>query len=83
MSDMGRRWDAVMMGNYGTPAVGLVRGEGARVWDEDGKEYVDGMASLWYCAIGHGRAEMADAIDRDGLHVGVGGHRPRARDDDV
>jgi hypothetical protein len=26
---------------------------------------------------------MADAIDRDGLHVCVGGHRPRARDDDV
>jgi len=28
-------------------------------------------------------AEMADAIDRDGLHVGLGGHRARARDDDV
>jgi len=40
----------------------LTRGEGARVWDADGKEYVDGMASLWYCAIGHGRAEMAEAI---------------------
>jgi adenosylmethionine-8-amino-7-oxononanoate aminotransferase len=42
--------------------ISLVRGEGARVWDSDGKEYVDGMASLWYCAIGHGRAEMAEAI---------------------
>ena len=40
----------------------LTRGDGARVWDSDGKEYVDGMASLWYCAIGHGRAEMAEAI---------------------
>ncbi|HEX6657496.1 MAG TPA: aminotransferase class III-fold pyridoxal phosphate-dependent enzyme, partial [Ilumatobacter sp.] len=40
----------------------LTRGDGARVWDADGKEYVDGMASLWYCAIGHGRAEMAEAI---------------------
>ena len=28
-------------------------------------------------------AEMADAIDRDGFHVGVGGHRARAGDDDV
>ena len=27
----------------------------------DGKEYLDAMASLWYCAIGHGRKEMADA----------------------
>jgi putrescine---pyruvate transaminase len=40
----------------------LTRGDGARVWDADGKEYIDGMASLWYCAIGHGRGEMADAI---------------------
>ena len=40
----------------------IVRGEGALVWDEDGRELVDGMASLWYNAIGHGRAEMADTI---------------------
>ncbi len=42
--------------------VPIVRGEGALLWDADGRELVDGMASLWYCAIGHGRAEMADAI---------------------
>lgn len=40
----------------------IVRGEGALVWDADGRELVDAMASLWYCAIGHGRTEMADAI---------------------
>ena len=40
----------------------IVRGEGALVWDESGRQLVDGMASLWYNAIGHGRAEMADAI---------------------
>ncbi|MEY2753932.1 MAG: hypothetical protein RJB65_290 [Actinomycetota bacterium] len=42
----------------------IVRGEGALLWDADGREFVDGMASLWYCAIGHGRAEMADAVAR-------------------
>jgi putrescine aminotransferase len=42
--------------------ISIVRGEGARVYDDTGKEYVDGMASLWYAAIGHGRVEMADAI---------------------
>src|SRR5688572_16813972 len=41
--------------------VTIVRGEGAIVWDADGKAYVDGMASLWYCNVGHGRAEIADA----------------------
>ncbi len=40
----------------------IVRGEGALLWTKDGRELVDGMASLWYCAIGHGRAEMAEAI---------------------
>ena len=40
----------------------IERGEGALVWDESGRELVDGMASLWYNAIGHGREEMADAI---------------------
>jgi putrescine---pyruvate transaminase len=40
----------------------IVRGKGALVWDSAGNEYVDGMASLWYCAIGHGRQEMADAV---------------------
>ncbi|HAP78199.1 MAG TPA: aspartate aminotransferase family protein [Acidimicrobiaceae bacterium] len=40
----------------------IVRGDGACLWTADGREVIDGMASLWYCAIGHGRAEMADAI---------------------
>ncbi|MFL6042771.1 MAG: aspartate aminotransferase family protein [Gaiellales bacterium] len=39
----------------------LVRGRGARVWDEAGREYVDAKAGLWYSAIGHGRAEIGDA----------------------
>ncbi len=42
----------------------IVRGEGALVWDENGTELVDGMASLWYCAVGHGRREIADAVHR-------------------
>jgi putrescine---pyruvate transaminase len=40
----------------------MVRGEGALVYDAEGRDYVDGMASLWYCHIGHGRREMAEAI---------------------
>jgi adenosylmethionine-8-amino-7-oxononanoate aminotransferase len=44
----------------------ISRGDGALVWDANGREYVDAMASLWYCAVGHGRAEIADAV-RDQL----------------
>ncbi len=40
----------------------IVRGEGSRVWAADGRDYLDGTASLWYCAAGHGRTEIADAV---------------------
>jgi putrescine aminotransferase len=39
----------------------ITRGEGIWLWDEDGNRYLDGSASLWYCNVGHGRAEIADA----------------------
>lgn len=38
-----------------------VRGEGARIWDADGKEYLDGLSGLWNVNVGHGRKELAQA----------------------
>ena len=40
----------------------IVRGEGSLVFDAEGKDYVDGMANLWLCQVGHGRAEIVDAV---------------------
>lgn len=45
-----------------TDFITMVRGEGALVFDDAGNRYIDAMASLWYCNIGHGRAEVADAV---------------------
>ncbi len=42
--------------------INIVRGDMARLWDDAGNEYIDAIGSLWYCQIGHGRKEMADAI---------------------
>jgi adenosylmethionine-8-amino-7-oxononanoate aminotransferase len=42
-------------------AIMIVRGEGATVFDAEGRSYLDALASLWYCNVGHGRAELADA----------------------
>jgi adenosylmethionine-8-amino-7-oxononanoate aminotransferase len=36
------------------------RGEGALLWDDQGNRYIDGTCGLWQCAVGHGRAELAD-----------------------
>jgi putrescine---pyruvate transaminase len=40
----------------------IARGEGCRLWDTAGRSYLDATASLWYCAAGHGRAEIAEAV---------------------
>jgi adenosylmethionine-8-amino-7-oxononanoate aminotransferase len=40
----------------------LVRGEGSRVWDAQGREYLDATAGLWFVHVGHGRTEIADAV---------------------
>ncbi len=42
----------------------IVRGEGAYLWDEDGNRYLDTPSGLWYCNVGHGRKEIADAVAR-------------------
>ena len=38
------------------------RGEGVWIYDTEGRRYLDATASLWYCNVGHGRAEIAEAV---------------------
>ncbi|GAA1117652.1 aspartate aminotransferase family protein [Nocardiopsis composta] len=42
----------------------VAKGEGVWLWDDSGDRYLDGTASLWYCNVGHGRREIADAVYR-------------------
>jgi acetylornithine/N-succinyldiaminopimelate aminotransferase len=63
-ADWQSRWDAALMGNYGTPPVVLARGEGATVWDVDGKEYVDLFAGLAVNVLGHAHPAVREAVDR-------------------
>lgn len=41
-----RRWQGALMNNYGTPRLPLVRGEGARLWDAEGTEYLDFVGGI-------------------------------------
>ena len=66
-----QRWDAALMGNYGTPPVVLARGDGATVWDVDGKEYVDLFAGLAVNVLGHEHPAVREAVDRQ---LGTLGH---------
>jgi putrescine aminotransferase len=42
----------------------LVRGEGCRLWDADGTEYLDATGGLWLCQVGHGRRDLAEVAAR-------------------
>ncbi|PZS34324.1 MAG: aspartate aminotransferase family protein [Pseudonocardiales bacterium] len=43
------------------PVPTIVRGEGARIFDVNGKSYLDGLAGLFVVQAGHGRLELAEA----------------------
>ncbi|HEX3355549.1 MAG TPA: aminotransferase class III-fold pyridoxal phosphate-dependent enzyme, partial [Tepidisphaeraceae bacterium] len=43
----------VLIGNYARVPVVMVRGEGCRVWDADGREYLDLFAGFGGCVLGH------------------------------
>jgi putrescine aminotransferase len=49
------------MGAIRERAITIVRGEGSTVWDDEGNALLDVSAALWFCNVGYGRAELADA----------------------
>jgi acetylornithine aminotransferase len=58
------RWQQSMMDNYGTPALALVRGEGAVVWDDAGRSYVDLLGGIAVNALGHAHPAVVSAVSR-------------------
>jgi acetylornithine/N-succinyldiaminopimelate aminotransferase len=61
-TDLQKRFQAVFMPNRPVPAVTLVRGEGRRVWDVDGNEYLDMYAGIAVSALGHAHPALVDAV---------------------
>lgn len=59
------RW---LMPTYRRAPVEFVRGEGARLWDSDGKEYLDFLAGISVCSVGHCHPAVVEAVrDQVGL----------------
>lgn len=68
-----------LMNTYGRLPVTLVRGEGARVWDDAGHEYLDALAGIAVCGLGHAHPAVADALAdqaRTLVHVSNNYHIP-------
>ncbi|MER5376945.1 acetylornithine transaminase [Streptomyces sp. NPDC002553] len=60
--ELAARWQGALMNNYGTPRIPLVRGEGARLWDADGKEYLDFVGGIAVNALGHAHPAVVEAV---------------------
>ena len=52
------------VGAFRERGITIVRGEGSTVWDDAGNALLDVSAALWYCNIGYGRKELANAAAR-------------------
>jgi acetylornithine/N-succinyldiaminopimelate aminotransferase len=57
-----QRWDAVMMRNYGTPPLALDHGDGVRVWDSDGNQYLDFIGGIAVSSLGHNHPALVTAV---------------------
>jgi acetylornithine aminotransferase len=56
------RYTASVMNTFGPPKLVLARGEGAHVWDADGKEYVDLLGGIAVNALGHAHPALVAAV---------------------
>lgn len=56
--------DAHIINTYGARKLAIVRGEGARLWDADGREYLDFFAGIAVCNLGHCHPKVTEAICR-------------------
>jgi len=63
-------WDATMMATYGIPALVLVNGKNATVWDVDGNSYIDFLAGIAVNSLGHAHPELVQAVSEQVATLG-------------
>ncbi len=64
--------EKTIMGTYRRTPLVLTRGEGVRVWDKDGKGYLDFVAGIAVCSLGHSHPAVVEAIQQQAatlMHV--------------
>jgi acetylornithine/N-succinyldiaminopimelate aminotransferase len=59
-----KRFAVALMPNYGMPPVAISRGEGCRVWDPDGRQYLDLIAGIAVSSLGHAHPAIVEAVTR-------------------
>ena len=64
-----KRFAAALMPNYGVPPLAISRGQGCRVWDPDGNEYLDLIAGIAVSSLGHAHPAIVEAVSRQVAEV--------------
>src|SRR6267154_4634200 len=64
-----KRFAAAFMPNYGVPPLAISRGQGCRVWDPDGREYLDLIAGIAVSSLGHAHPALIEAVTRQVAQV--------------
>ncbi|NJN20560.1 MAG: aspartate aminotransferase family protein [Leptolyngbya sp. RL_3_1] len=57
-------FDDAVMATYGRFPLALVKGDGCRVWDAEGREYLDFVAGIATCTLGHSHPRVVTAISQ-------------------
>src|ERR1051325_8140067 len=70
MSDIVERGKKALIQSYTRLPVAMVRGEGSRLWDADGKQYIDLFAGFGGAILGHAHPALVAAVTRQ---AGAGG----------
>jgi len=68
--ELAQRWQGSLMDNYGAPRLPLVRGEGARLWDADGKVYYDFLGGIAVNSLGTAHPAVVEAVSRQIASLG-------------
>lgn len=61
--------DQALMNTYNRLPATMVRGEGARLWDDQGREYLDALAGIAVCALGHAHPAVTEAVSRQAAEL--------------
>ena len=64
-----KRFAAAFMPNYGVPPLAISRGQGCRVTDADGREYLDLIAGIAVSSLGHAHPAIVEAVSRQVAQV--------------
>uniref|UniRef100_B8HUX8 Acetylornithine aminotransferase n=1 Tax=Cyanothece sp. (strain PCC 7425 / ATCC 29141) TaxID=395961 RepID=B8HUX8_CYAP4 len=57
-------FDRYVMSTYGRFPLTITRGEGSRLWDAEGREYLDFVAGIATCTLGHAHPVLVEAVTR-------------------